>query len=86
MLITTNNLTYNLNTGSKLDLKPIFNHGKQKLTTKKNDYSVQSGLVVLVHFISKILNGTGECIQVFDQRLQLPEIPSSTFFIHFNGH
>ena len=78
-------MTYNSNTGSKLDLKQIFNHGKQKLTIKKNDYSVQSGLVVLDHFISKILNGKGECIQVFDQRLQLPEIPLSTFFIRFNG-
>ena len=86
MLITTNNLTYNSNTGSKLDLKPIFNHGKQNLTIKKNDNSVQSGLVVLDHFISKISNGKGECIQVFDQGLQLPEIPSITFFIHFNGH
>ena len=78
-------MTYNSNTGSKLDLKQIFNHGKQKLTIKKNDYSVQSGLVVLDHFISKILNGKGECIQVFDQRLQLPEIPLSTFSIHLNG-
>ena len=60
----------------------IFNHGKQKLTIKKNDYSVQSGLVVFDHFISKILNGNGECMQVFD--LQLPEIPLSTFFMHFN--
>ena len=78
-------MTYNLNTGSKLDLKQVFNHGKQKLTIKKNDYSVQSRLVVLDHFISKILNGKGECIQVFDQRLQLPEIPLSAFFIYFNG-
>ena len=72
--------------GSKLDLTQIFNYGKQKLMIKKNDYSAQSGLVVLDHFISKILNGKGECIQVFDQSLQLPEIPSSTFFIHFNRH
>ena len=85
MLITTNNSTYNSKTGSKLDLKQIFNQQKQKLTIKKNDYSVQSGLVVLVHFIAKILNSKSECIQVFDQRLQLPEIPLSTFFIRFNG-
>ena len=29
------------NIGSKFDLMPIFNHGKQKLTIKKIDYYVQ---------------------------------------------
>ena len=60
LLITTNNLTYNSNIGSKLDFMPIFKHGKQKLTIKKNDYSVQSELIVLDHLISKRLNESND--------------------------
>ena len=32
------------------------------------------------------MNGQCECVQVFGQMLQLPELPSSAFLIHFNGY
>ena len=60
---------------------PIFNHGKQKLTIKKNDYSVQSELIVLDHFISKRLND-----KVCGSLVGSYNLFSSTFFIYLDGH